>query len=929
MHICHLSLDYPTKSGGSGVGTQVHTLSHALVAEGHKVTVLALAVRGEPDVENDNGVYVRRMRPGTLHWYCTKIPWLGRRLAPALRELEYSWAALRETQRLNAEDPVDVVEGTEAGMLGVALWRRLPLLIRLHGEEYTFARHTPGVRIGFALWSARLLQRMAIRRAGLLVSPSIAHAREIHRELRGRVPYTEVIPNNIPLLPRVEKGPAVRMLAGQLVLYVGRLELRKGISVLVEAAKKVNEEVPGTRFLFAGLRHSSLPDAELKRILERSGLNGQIEVLGHIPRQQLPLWYNEASVCVCPSYYETFGLSALEGMAAGVPVVVTDAGAFPEVVENGVSGIVVKAGDSEALSEAVVRLLRDENLRTRIGNAGQEHARSSFEVHRQLDDNVRLYRLAAKLWAGPGAAARPSRERIAASQSLEIGNGDNDSQRKQPEGEHVFFSPHFDDVSISCGGLIETLRRKGALVTVITVFTKPPEPAGLSAFARHLHRKWGLAPAGVLEARRVEDRNSMAALDVKNVEYWNFPDAPYRRAAQKHLYTSYQQLTGQLAPEDEPSQAELFERVADVVREKGPNATYYFPAAIGGHVDHRLIHTVGLKLRVHQSKGGVARVRFYEDWPYVEKYTVKPRESGSEAWVSHRIEVPLDRKVSATRCYRSQFREPEADLARRFQSYENYWELRSGTHADKFLADVYVKAEYTRQLREMRRIASRFRWHTLDEILPVGNGVCLDFGAGKGSHRSLAEARGYRWVGLDTARCASSGGTFVRGTAERSPFAAESADCVIAWQVMEYVEQPEQVFAEAARVLALGGVFCGSVSFLEPLHGRTYYGMSSLILERLLHKHGFGDISIKPGVSGFALQTWTWLRRMGGPAFGRIAFPLAAALTGPSLCARFFVSWFWTKFGKGSGHGMRWVLDKEPLEFAGHIMFAARKIHCT
>ncbi|HWE52084.1 MAG TPA: glycosyltransferase [Bryobacteraceae bacterium] len=938
MHICHLSLDYPTKAGGSGVGTQVHTLSHALIARGYRVTVLALAARGEPEVENDRGVQVRRMRPGNLHWYCTKIPWLGRKIAPALREMEYSWAALRALQRLHAENPVDVVEGTEAGMLGVALWHRLPVLTRLHGEEYTFACHTPGVKVGFPLWSARVLQRMAIRRAGLLVSPSIAHAREIHRELHGRVPYTEIVPNNIPLLPSVDKGPAGKILAGQSVLYVGRLELRKGISILVAAAKRIHEQVPGTRFLFAGLRHSSLPEAQLQQILERSGLNGQIEVLGHIPRQQLPIWYNEASVCVCPSFYETFGLSALEGMAAGVPVVVTDAGAFPEVVEDGLSGIVVKAGDTEALSEAVVRLLRDEELRARIGKAGQERARVSFEVHRQLDDNIRLYRLAVKLWSDSRGADWSSRERIAESQGREIGNGGLPGHGKQVKGEHVFFSPHFDDVSISCGGLIESLRKDGAPVTVITIFTRIPEPDGLSAFTRHLHKKWGLGSSpDELEARRIEDRNSMAALDVKNIEHWNFPDAPYRHAAGKHLYTSYQQLIGKLAPEDEPLLAELSERIAEVAREKEGDVTFYFPAGIGGHVDHQLVHGAGLRLRLNQtgsSEGsrGNLRVRFYEDWPYVETFTVESQAvnpSGKPAdWVAQTIEVPLERKLQATLCYRSQFRQPENDLARRFQSYENYWELRGGTAAPGPLADIYRKTPPKASLRDIRKIAARYRWHNLDEILPAGRGICLDFGAGPGVHRSLAESRGYRWVGLDKTTGGPAGAAFVQGMAERSPFASGVADCVIAWQVMEYLEQPERLFAEAARVLATGGVFCGSVSFLEPVHGQTYYGMSPLILERLLGKHGFGDISIKPGVCGFALQTWTWLRRMGGPKLGRLAFPLAAALTAPALCARLAISWLWTRFGRGSGHGMRWVLEKEPLEFAGHVMFVARKIHC-
>ena len=97
------------------------------------------------------------------------------------------------------------------------------------------------------------------------------------------------------------------------------------------------------------------------------------------------------------------------------------------------------------------------------------------------------------------------------------------------------------------------------------------------------------------------------------------------------------------------------------------------------------------------------------------------------------------------------------------------------------------------------------------------------------------------------------------------------------WQVMEYAEQPEALIAEASRILETGGAFCGSVSFLEPVHGRTYFNLSPLILERLLRKHGFMDVEIKPGLNGFALMLWTWLCRCGIPFADRVALPLTFA----------------------------------------------------
>jgi len=148
---------------------------------------------------------------------------------------------------------------------------------------------------------------------------------------------------------------------------------------------------------------------------------------------------------------------------------------------------------------------------------------------------------------------------------------------------------------------------------------------------------------------------------------------------------------------------------------------------------------------------------------------------------------------------------------------------------------------------------------------------------------------------------------------------------LVAWQVFEYFDRPETVMAEASRVLEAGGVFCGSVSFLEPVHGRTFFNMSPLILKELLARHGFADIEIKPGLNGFALMMWTWLQRSGIPLADRLAIPAAFALFAPLSAAMFFGSWLVQRLGFGSGHTMRWLSETCPLEFAGHVMFTARK----
>jgi glycosyltransferase involved in cell wall biosynthesis len=114
-------------------------------------------------------------------------------------------------------------------------------------------------------------------------------------------------------------------------------------------------------------------------------------MVGHVPWQNLADLYRRASVFVMPSYYETFGISVIEAMAFGLPVVATKAGGLPEVVEDGVTGILVPPGDSEALGDALLRLLLDPVLRARMGQAGRERVRSEFTVDRIVAQTLDVY----------------------------------------------------------------------------------------------------------------------------------------------------------------------------------------------------------------------------------------------------------------------------------------------------------------------------------------------------------------------------------------------------------------------------------------------------------------------------------------------------------------------------------------------------------
>jgi SAM-dependent methyltransferase/LmbE family N-acetylglucosaminyl deacetylase len=500
------------------------------------------------------------------------------------------------------------------------------------------------------------------------------------------------------------------------------------------------------------------------------------------------------------------------------------------------------------------------------------------------------------------------------------------------QGVHIFFSPHADDVVLSCGGAIHSLLSQGKPVEVIGVFAGIPREQSYSALARHLHAKWHL-PVNPVEERWREDSAAMGELGITKYERWDFFEAPYRIGSPGYpLYAVNEQLVGSSSREDRELRELVAQKICSHLDKLPEASTLYFPLSLGDHVDHRMLFGIGLELCASGK-----RVRFYEDYPYAEKYRVN---GAGGKWRAEVVPIAIDAKTRAACAYASQVRglggSPSA-LKRRLHSFgasvgggrigERYWGIEAKV-AEEFIrtegqtAHPLARKKVAPALRDFGKFLKTFRWHDLDEVLPVGDGPCLDVGCGSARHQSLVAGRGYTWLGIDHK---SSRAETICSDAAALPVMPRSIAAVIAWQVLEYVERPELVIAEAARVLEPGGVFCGSVSFLEPVHGRTCFNLSPLILERLLVRHGFADIEIKPGLNRFALMLWTWLRRTGIPFADSFAIPVMFAMLAPLAALIFSISWLRWRCGLGSNHEMRWLTQTAPLEFAGHVLFVARK----
>jgi len=231
-----------------------------------------------------------------------------------------------------------------------------------------------------------------VRRAAAITAVSAFQAKELAQDLSLPEKSIHVIPNPVsPILLQRALGQSRVEPAKPVVLYTGRIEMNKGSLELLRSVDRVASRFPDVEYVIAGARHNSIDDQMLNGALGVNGTHKHVRLLGHVPWQQLADLYRRASVFVMPSFYETFGISVIEAMAFGLPVVATRTGGLPEVVEDGVTGILVPTGDAEALADALIRLLRDPDLRQRMGQAGQERVRAEFTIDRVVSQTLAVY----------------------------------------------------------------------------------------------------------------------------------------------------------------------------------------------------------------------------------------------------------------------------------------------------------------------------------------------------------------------------------------------------------------------------------------------------------------------------------------------------------------------------------------------------------
>jgi len=343
-----------------GVINHISSLEHYLTRMGHEVKVIAPASKAV-NVFGDRFIPIGKPRP---------IPTSG-----SIARITVSMRLASTIKRVFEEEKFDIVHLHEPfmPMLCSAVLR---FSNALNIGTFHACDGSPGYNFGWPISLIMLKRRRPKLHGKIAVSkPAMWFA---SKYVPGEY---AIVPNGIDIehfSPDV--SPIEEFCDGkQNILFLGRLEKRKGLDYLLKAYKQVKREIPDSRLIVVG------PGTRLRKKYERWIKRHDLKdvvLVGYASYVDLPRYYKTADVFCSPATsQESFGIVLLEAMAVGKPIVATNISGYASVVSDGEDGILVPPKDSKSLARALVSVLRDKELQQRMGEKGKlKAAEYSWEL---------------------------------------------------------------------------------------------------------------------------------------------------------------------------------------------------------------------------------------------------------------------------------------------------------------------------------------------------------------------------------------------------------------------------------------------------------------------------------------------------------------------------------------------------------------------
>ena len=286
------------------------------------------------------------------------------RLGEGRQEVEFWYLLTRRFDFFCA--PVSVNRNAflkDAALVALARMFRVPTVLYAQGNNL------PDFCDKSAPWVRRVIDRTFTRAAGAIV---------LGERLRFNVEKW-LPPERIFVVPTgIEPGEQAPKVARSsdcvTVLYLGNMVREKGVFVLLEAARQIAARRADIHFIFAGAWYQATDEEKFHQFIAQHSLQKCVEFVGPVQGEDKRRRLAEPDLLAFPTsyYYETMGLVLLEAMEAGLPVVTTRRASIPEIIQDGVNGLLVEEQDTSDLAEKILHLANDPSLREQIGCINQE-----------------------------------------------------------------------------------------------------------------------------------------------------------------------------------------------------------------------------------------------------------------------------------------------------------------------------------------------------------------------------------------------------------------------------------------------------------------------------------------------------------------------------------------------------------------------------
>lgn len=402
LRICFLSQDYPPVGNG-GIGQWAREMAMGLAARGHEVTVICRSEIEDPYIDFIDGVWVHRI---------VQQPYL-RADAPEYKPaphslIHYSGAACEEIRRIQDRRQFQLVCGPIFDLEPLVSLRELdiPCVVSLHTTYKLMEPHKPEWSADERYHRDHVEAAVATEREILETAPFLAsNTRALLADLESAYDVklladrAVVIHHGLgDLAQGVEPFPsppgAIRL------LFVGRLELRKGADLLLDALPQLLAMHPEIMVDIVGDDQVAVDGKSLRERFEERAHHdrtdiGRVTFHGTVSRDDLLRHYATCDIFVAPSRYESFGLIFVEAMIFAKPSVGLAVGGVAEVVTDGVDGILLSEADAALLVAQVSRLVGDAELRERLGATARKTYESRFRIEQMIDASEAFYRRVA------------------------------------------------------------------------------------------------------------------------------------------------------------------------------------------------------------------------------------------------------------------------------------------------------------------------------------------------------------------------------------------------------------------------------------------------------------------------------------------------------------------------------------------------------